>query len=484
MRTPNLLSTSRIASTKPGRKDRWLSDDVGFKGVGRLTLRITPQDVRRFYYRSPRTQGVTTTISLGLYSRTHKPGHLTLNEARLLAQGYMALRTAPPGLATLHHASGLKTQETSRSQAPAAAASEFLRAKLTVWQMCEVYINRLKADKKHSAAEVEKRLRRHVQRWNLADAPASEVSTQEFAALLRHVKAVCNDSLISWRRVRSYLHAAYALAIASNADPESSAEGIDPSIIHNPITKIPAHSKKERPRKRVLQDATLAEVWRQLRTGADADALPKRAARLCLLLGGQRGMQLLRARNCDVDLALGTILLHDPKGTALGRDHLLPIPPLASEEVRWLLHHSRAMCSTLLFANEQRDQVLTAGTVSKVITEICRSMISEGSCEKGNRFQFSDLRRTVETRLASLRVPSKVLAHLLSHGISGVQDRHYNMWEYMPEKKAALELWEALLTSLEAANPKPFELNWFSFQSEIQAPPKRAPNRSPSAPSG
>lgn len=65
------------------------------------------------------------------------------------------------------------------------------------------------------------------------------------------------------------------------------------------------------------------------------------------------------------------------------------------------------------------------------------------------QFQFSDLRRTAETRLAALGVSKDVRAQLQSHGLGGVQARHYDQYEYMDEKRAALEIWEAFLNGLE-----------------------------------
>lgn len=54
-------------------------------------------------------------------------------------------------------------------------------------------------------------------------------------------------------------------------------------------------------------------------------------------------------------------------------------------------------------------------------------------------FSFGVLRRTVETRLAAAGVTSDVRAHLQSHGLGGVQTRHYDRHDYLEEKRLALE---------------------------------------------
>lgn len=50
--------------------------------------------------------------------------------------------------------------------------------------------------------------------------------------------------------------------------------------------------------------------------------------------------------------------------------------------------------------------------------------------------------------MASLGIGERIRAQLQSHGLSGIQQRHYDKYEYMPEKQAALASWHALLESL------------------------------------
>jgi len=66
-------------------------------------------------------------------------------------------------------------------------------------------------------------------------------------------------------------------------------------------------------------------------------------------------------------------------------------------------------------------------------------------------FTVGDLRRTVETRLAALGVSLEVRGQLQSHGLGGVQARHYDRHDYLNEKREALEILYHLLV----AGPKP-----------------------------
>ena len=87
-------------------------------------------------------------------------------------------------------------------------------------------------------------------------------------------------------------------------------------------------------------------------------------------------------------------------------------------------------------------------TVSLLVTEIAKKMVEEK--EAREPFQLRDLRRTVETMLASLKVSSDIRAQLQSHGLGGIQYRHYDRHSYAVEKKQALEKWARHLTKLKA----------------------------------
>jgi hypothetical protein len=63
-------------------------------------------------------------------------------------------------------------------------------------------------------------------------------------------------------------------------------------------------------------------------------------------------------------------------------------------------------------------------------------------------FQAKRIRSGVETMLAAARISSDIRGRLQSHGISGVQARHYDGHDYMDEKREALETLFNLLEGL------------------------------------
>jgi hypothetical protein len=62
------------------------------------------------------------------------------------------------------------------------------------------------------------------------------------------------------------------------------------------------------------------------------------------------------------------------------------------------------------------------------------------------KFDQRALRRTAETMLQKMGMDKEVRAHLLSHGRSkGVQGKHYERYDFLAEKRVALERWAAHL---------------------------------------
>lgn len=216
----------------------------------------------------------------------------------------------------------------------------------------------------------------------------------------------------------------------------------------NPIASIGALAQFNRARDRNLSAEELQAFLQRLEkvpAGVKKDAVT-----LALLLGGQRPAQLLRARPVDVDLSAGTITLYDPKGSRKQpRPHVLPLTKKAGGILQALLERDddeeKGKAPPFIFTSDGETQ-LRPETVAGVVAEISAAMVK--AKEAREAFEMRDLRRTCETMLAALGVSSDVRAQLQSHGLGGVQKRHYDRHEYMAEKREALELWQRHLDRL------------------------------------
>jgi integrase len=159
--------------------------------------------------------------------------------------------------------------------------------------------------------------------------------------------------------------------------------------------------------------------------------------------GGQRVEQLARLTFADYDRDTQTIHLRDPKGRrTIARDHFIPLVPAAHAA---LLAMDGGAAGPHLFTFTRGVKPATPAALAKHLRRVVDAMEAAGELEKG-RFAAGDLRRTVETRLGDLGVSSDTRAQLLSHGLGGVQVKHYDRNNYLAEKRAALETLHRLVT--------------------------------------
>ncbi len=77
-----------------------------------------------------------------------------------------------------------------------------------------------------------------------------------------------------------------------------------------------------------------------------------------------------------------------------------------------------------------------------------RRFAKKAARESGVIFVARDLRRTISTGLTRLGVQQLTVSKLLNHTIQGVTDRHYDRHTYDPEKRHAVQVWDAHLAGL------------------------------------
>ena len=448
------LTPIAIERTKPKDKDVWLSDDDGTRGGGRLVLRISPSGTRLFYFRYS-IDGSRSQIPMRPWTKEPAEGRFTLEQARAVARSYSELHREPATRDVAAHLEELRQEVLRAKQAEAdarkAAADATQRhEKYTLLALCNWYQKHLASLGKPSANSYRSLIACHIEPTDIAKLPANTVTPKQIAAIVRTIVEAGKGRTAG--HVRSILHAAYELASKAELDGTIPAELILFAIETNPVASTASMSKYNKTRDRSLSAAELGAFWRRLRDWPDPVPLSVRALRLSLRLGGQRGLQLLRVRRVeDVDLEEMVITLYDPKGRRPeARVHALPLTADAKTEVEFLVAHSETLKSEWLFASQKAK--LNNGTLSKLVNTISKEFVAAETSLRP--FRFDDLRRTVETTMASLRISKDIRAQIQSHGISGVQARHYDRWEYMDEKRTTLEAWASHLESVADAKPR------------------------------
>lgn len=471
---------------------RWLPDDAR-RGTGVLVLYVTGPGNGIWYFRYTTITGRRDTLPL-LYPHGaceyHEAGDgeatYSLKQARDLADKHRAVYLAGNrdlrayydhqiAQAAAAEKAALESQHQAEADAAAAAAR---RDKHSVKALLAAYVGHLERRGKPAARDARNIFRRNVEDAfpDLATRPAAEITASELRGVLARLVEAGKGRTAG--KLRSYLSAAFQLALRAENDPAAPTGLSDFEIVANPCDRIPSLSEFNRTRDRALS-------WPELIAYRKAvEALPRGATRDCLLaallLGGQRLAQLARVTRDDLTVGDGesdaTITLRDPKGARKHpRLHVLPLQGRALALVKRRLSAldaakaaaeakaarkaarkrtpeaadlAKRTCG-LLFSHDYRSSVRVE-TLSNAVGGLSTTLLE--SKDVTAPFRLSDIRRTAETLLAGLGVSSDVRAQLQSHGLGGIQTRHYDRHSYMAEKRAALALWESQLYRRKVAN--------------------------------
>lgn len=413
-----------IRALKPKATAYKLSEHAE-KGEGRLVVRVLPSGTKEFFYRY-RTNDQDKTIALGRYDPAGKNG-------KTLA----GIRTALRSRRDVQRETGdVKAHLAAEKRASALEAR-----KGSLEQLLKAYTDWLRAADKPSAADVESIFRVHVIKPfpALANGKAKDVAPNDIQTILaRMVKAGITRQV---NKARANLHAAFNYGGKADNDPRTTAkEGVMFGLTGNPVSLVPVIAEYERTGERVLDEVELRLYWKAL---ADLPRVQCATLRLNLALACQRPTQLIRARWPQFDFKEATLLLRDAKGRGSARDHLLPLTDFALKQLQPL----RDLNGGPVKAGEEGPTPFSSVGKYPMANKTLTDAVSDVSkiLKKTHRvpkFDQRALRRTAETMLQKMGMDKEVRAHLLSHGRSkGVQGKHYERYDFLSEKRIALERW-------------------------------------------
>jgi len=411
--------------------------DTKLQGFG---LRIG--STSKAYFAEKRVDGRTVRATLGMH------GQITADQAR---------KAAVIALGKMTNGDDLNAEKREKARKLKSEKSEKrAAAEYTLEKLCDWYVTHQEGKGKTSARDAKNLFKNHVKTSEFASLPARSLTAKQATAIIRAV--VEKGHARTAAKLRAYLRAAYALAQGAETNPEAPAALLHFGVETNPVASTGALSSANNTRDMVLTQDELGECMRLLAERREKqydDALA--AFELSILLGGQRIAQVLRLTLADVDQNAGTITLFDPKGRRkTARRHVLPLTNTAKKLVEVILEKRRA---DWLFGDKSAQTV--PDTVARKGSEVLRQAqenLGEADLDlfaATRDIQVRDLRRTAETVFAAMGISKDLRAQIQSHGLGGVQDRHYDRHDYMGEKLRALEAWATQLQALAERKPAP-----------------------------
>ena len=312
--------------------------------------------------------------------------------------------------------------ESKRRERLIAAETKASEAEFTLERLCDSYADYLRSLNRKSHLEVRSICKLHVKEaWpTISSMPAKEVSPEQIADMMRKLLEAGKGRTSN--KLRSYLHAAYQVARTAKSKASIPVSFKLFGVSTNPVSETAPDESQNRADKNPLSEDELRAYWRLIkdRPGQEAAIL-----RVHLLTGSQRIAQFVRLNSADIKN--DEILLFDGKERPgrPPREHPLPLIPKATEALLECRQEG-----DFAFSTDGGKTHIAPTTLSKWAVEIVDDKIEN--------FLTKRLRSGVETVLAKAKISGEMRGRLQSHGISGVQARHYDGHDYMDEKREAL----------------------------------------------
>jgi integrase len=386
----------------------WDDTIIGF-GV-----RVLPSGAKTFFYQG-RAKGKLIKITIGRF------GNLTVEAARKKAK---------------EHASTIALGINPNAEAKQDKSSS------TFGDMLTAYVELLQSKGKESARAVETTLHKNVKDTfpKLWKKQATEINLDDCVKIIG--KLVDENKRRQADKLRSYIRTAFSEAINARGNVNAPLSLREINVTTNPARDMRKVDGSSNTDDRVLERPEFVAYWDHVKE------LPEPArsvAMLHVLTGGQRQAQLARVTLKDVDMTSKSITLYDNKGRReKARRHVVPLLPEAIECIKRL-----TIAGDYIFSCNGGISPVNVKYLGDIVSEINDKMEKSGELLKG-RFKAGCIRASVETRLADrpYRVSSDVLAQLLSHGLGGVQNRHYQRYDYFEDKFEALEMLNRMVEGL------------------------------------
>jgi len=433
------LTARALHALKPGEAEK---SDGWPRGGGTLTAWRRAGDSVLFYFRYTKPDGTRDRVPLGEWDGSGGPLSLAAarEQARKLSARYRA------GDRDLRSALEAEEREARRQREAAerAAQAERERQAATLGALLTAYADSLEARGKASATAVRAAVRRHIaETWpQLWETPADDLTADDLLATLTPLTDA--GKLREAGKLRSYLQSAYTAGLRARTTASATPALRALRIRTNPARDLGAIEGANKARNRALSASELRAYWRRISVLTDHEGA---SLRFHLLTGGQRVEQLARTTLADYDPDAATLTLRDGKGRrASARLHVVPLIRAAVEALNAM---APERIGDAIFTATAGRAGMAPSTLYARCRAVMETMMAAGELP-GGPFTISDIRRTVETRLADLKVNSDVRAQLQSHGLGGVQARHYDRHDYLQEKRSALEALYRLLLGEDA----------------------------------
>lgn len=415
-----MLTDKFIKSLKPKSTPFYSRDTTGRRGTGTLVLQTLPSGTKTFhfqYYKNGKAQ----------YVRIGRLTTHTLSEARAKASEYSRMLI-----------DGIAPKEFVEKEKIKAAEESFKKEQLseqgTFKELIYDYTEDMKLKGKRTYDNVRKAMEKEFE--SLLNKTASEVSPEEISLVLSRM--IKRGAAVQSNRVRSYAMTAFNFAIKHDYDPMYFGRKKKYLVKTNPVLNIPRQASAEVVRERTLSSAEVKDLLNAL-DGKGFSSDLGTLIKLMFFLGGQRTFEIITLEWKDINFSKAVIEISSQKSKNK-KSHVIPMTPTVSEI--FLNHRKLGDDNDFVFPNRNTPtEHMPTTSVAQCLRRYCDRAEVE-------RFQPKDIRRTVKTIMGELGVSKLTRDRLQNHALQDVSAKHYDRYDYIKEKREALNKWDTYLSNL------------------------------------
>ena len=415
------LTHNEIAALPAKKTPYYQFDDTRTRGAGRLGIQVFASGNKMFVFRYKR-EGRWAFIRLGSFPT------LKLADARDKSKAFSQM--IRDGLDPKD-----ELERQARNQEQARREHE---QQGSIEQLFRSYTEQMKKDGKRTHAAVLLALEKEAYPVIKPTTKAKDVTAHDIKIILAHMIRRGADTQSN--RVRSYLMAAFNHGLKHDNDPANFIDDAKFGLVLNPVAAIPKQKAAERVGERFLTWIEARQLLDDMERPTSLGLTLRSLIRLCFFTGGQRPYELAASRWASIDWQAKTLTI-TAELSKNGRPHLIPLTDSALR----VLSEQQAVAaeSPFIFAHATKpSEPMPMASLSQAVDRYRKRT-------EMAHFIPRDFRRTCKTLMGELGIAKDLRDRLQNHALNDVSSRHYDRYEYLPEKRSALEQWERHLFQVE-----------------------------------
>lgn len=409
-----MFTTNSIKGLEIKERQYDCFENTGARGIGRLGISVGSSGTKTFIYRFY-FNGERHFIQLGKFPE------MSLSKAREKTKAFSGqLKEGKNPKVELENERIAKELQAKREA-----------EKGSVKQLIDSYVFKMQMDGKRTYADVKRRLEKDVYEVIPPATKAKDVTPLQIKQILSNM--IRRGAVVQSNRVRSYLHAAFQYGLKADYDPMGNHEQILFGLSMNPVSVVPRQAHAEKPGDNWLKKHELCQLMKTFSSANKVSWMVQELLRLCVYTGGQRPYEIVSSEWSSVNWEEKTLLISSDLSKNK-REHLIPLTDTALD----ILKNIRTSTTESSFIFPQK------GGLKPFRTDSLAQAIGyyREQFPDFPYFVARDIRRTCKTLMGELGISKELRDRIQNHAFQDVSSKHYDRYNYLDEKRNALNAWQ------------------------------------------